>query len=500
MPRDRKLAIRWAGLPLPPNVEGNFAVVGTKGSGKTLILNTLMRSVLCHLDKDNPDAPGARALVFDSKTELYPLVRKFAPSAKVWLLNPFDNRSHAWHVARDIDSTIAAQELAAVFMPENQNESQPFFRDMAAQAVTAVFEALHHVAGERWTLWHAYQILTDPTRFKHLVSHHHSTAAILPTLEKTEQTFLNVLATVISKLAQLKVVAALWDCIPPERRFSLKDWVASRNNVLMLAKPKMLSETVTALNRVLFKRLTQLLLSPSTTTKALRERGRTWFFLDEFRNLGRLDGVNDVLTEGRSFGLRTAIGFQDIGGLRYAMGDEKLADEAINLCDFLSVLRCQGETAEWASKQLGDREIVERQVSMSEGRMGYSSSRSPSPAVMPPEIRDLPTVEAIQGIAGFHVWPSQGGGNIAYATGTKFDSIRNIREHSPAIKIDFTVSPRDLAENEKFQEWPNPLMQIPRPWTDDEWTKLGLPRPEAAKSSAKPKKRKLPTVDDLRGN
>lgn len=51
-------------------------------------------------------------------------------------------------------------------------------------------------------------------------------------------------------------------------------------------------------------------------------------FLDELRDLGRLDALNRLLLKGRSKNVSVVLGFQDIEGLREVYGD-KVANEIV---------------------------------------------------------------------------------------------------------------------------------------------------------------------------
>ncbi len=131
---------------------------------------------------------------------------------------------------------------------------------------------------------------------------------------------------------------------------------------------------------------------------------RLWFVIDELDALGAIDGLKDALARLRKFGGRCVLGFQSVAQVSstYA-GDSNAIVE--NCCNSL-ILRCSssehGGTSQFASRLIGDREVLRRQVSRgsdheaSFGRRGARRSRNTSEqhvteaAVMPSEIERLP--------------------------------------------------------------------------------------------------------------
>ncbi|MFX8836738.1 type IV secretion system DNA-binding domain-containing protein, partial [Acinetobacter baumannii] len=59
---------------------------------------------------------------------------------------------------------------------------------------------------------------------------------------------------------------------------------------------------------------------------------QAWFFLDEVREAGELDGLSRLMTKGRSKGACVVLGFQDIDGMRDVYGDQ-VANEICAQCN-----------------------------------------------------------------------------------------------------------------------------------------------------------------------
>ena len=143
---------------------------------------------------------------------------------------------------------------------------------------------------------------------------------------------------------------------------------------------------------------------------------RLWFVIDELDALGAIDGLKDALARLRKFGGRCVVGFQSIGQVSalYGRGD---AQTIIENCGNTLILRCSasegGGTAQFASRLIGDREVLRNQVSHTISRDGMtvaarrrkstttSVQHATEAAVLPAEIEQLPD------LAGYLKVPSR---------------------------------------------------------------------------------------------
>jgi type IV secretory pathway TraG/TraD family ATPase VirD4 len=146
---------------------------------------------------------------------------------------------------------------------------------------------------------------------------------------------------------------------------------------------------------------------------------RLWFVVDELDSLGPIDGLKDALARLRKFGCRCVLGFQSIAQVSstYGQGD---AQTIVENCANTLILRCSGSenggTSQFASRLIGDREILRRQVSRGKDResafstKGGRRSRSiteqhvTEPAVMPSELEKLPDLSGYLKSASASVW------------------------------------------------------------------------------------------------
>src|SRR5271155_5951935 len=93
---------------------------------------------------------------------------------------------------------------------------------------------------------------------------------------------------------------------------------------------------------------------------------RLWFVIDELDALGAIDGLKDALARLRKFGGRCVLGFQSIAQVSGTYGTSD-AQTIVENCGNTLILRCsgseQGGTSQFASRLIGEREVLRRQTS-----------------------------------------------------------------------------------------------------------------------------------------
>jgi type IV secretory pathway TraG/TraD family ATPase VirD4 len=188
---------------------------------------------------------------------------------------------------------------------------------------------------------------------------------------ENQKTLLDVMSTFTSKMQEYEYIAAAWD--KAKKRVSLSDWL-SQEFILVLGNTEIAKKATDEINRVIFRRMTELILSENETSTK-----QTWIFLDEVRQAGRLDSLNTLLTKGRSKGACCVLGFQDIEGLRKVYGREE-CNELVGQCNNKAILKINSpETALWAASLFGDREVIEERKSRNYNNWSFfrgSSSKS----------------------------------------------------------------------------------------------------------------------------
>jgi len=153
---------------------------------------------------------------------------------------------------------------------------------------------------------------------------------------------------------------------------------------------------------------------------------RLWFIIDELDALGAIDGLKDALARLRKFGGRCVLGFQSLAQVSDTYGQGE-AQTIVENCSNTLILRCSssenGGTSQFASKLIGEREIVRRQVSRGTDRESAFAARGArrsrnvteqhitESAVMPSELEQLPDMCGYLKRASSAVWLKVAYGN-----------------------------------------------------------------------------------------
>lgn len=400
----------WGFVPLPEaSATQHFAAIGSTGSGKTMLLRLLMQSVIPRI-KEGSDS---RALIYDAKADILPILDGMGVTAPVWILNPFDERSSAWEMGVDVTAPATAQQIATILISPSKNESQPFFTDAARALLTGVMISFMKRSPGKWLLSDVIHATRTRQTLVEVLSATQETKYLIEQYLDEGITANNILSSLATKLQPFEFIAAAWD--RAESRISLREWLSS-DSILVLGNDEAVRSALDSINRVIFRRIVELTLAESESATR-----RTWFFLDELRQAGALDGLNNLLTAGRSKGACVVLGAQDIEGLREVYGENK-ANELLGLCGHKALLRLDSPvTAKWASELFGTVEDLETRRSHSTGSsqgLGHTNTSSGTQVseqhivrevVLPSELLSIPFPSRSNGMIGYFLSPEFGG-------------------------------------------------------------------------------------------
>jgi type IV secretory pathway TraG/TraD family ATPase VirD4 len=183
--------------------------------------------------------------------------------------------------------------------------------------------------------------------------------------------------------------------------FSVREWVRARTLPGALFIPYKAGQ-IAAL-RSMIAAWMRLAIFEAMSRAEGRDQ-RLWFVVDELDALGAIDGLKDALARLRKFGCRCVLGFQSIAQVSSTYGQSD-AQTIVENCANTLILRCSGSenggTSQFASRLIGDREILRRQISRGSDRESALSSRArrsrsvteqhaTETAVMPSELEQLP--------------------------------------------------------------------------------------------------------------
>src|SRR5260370_32856798 len=184
--------------------------------------------------------------------------------------------------------------------------------------------------------------------------------------------------------------------------FSVREWVRAQTLPGALFIPYKAGQ-IAALRSMIAAWMRLAIFEAMSQTEGRDQR--LWFVVDELDALGAIDGLKDALARLRKFGCRCVLGFQSIAQVSSTYGQSE-AQTLVENCANPLILRCSGSenggTSQFASRLIGDREILRRQVSRGSDResalsvRGVRRSRSVTEqhatetAVMPSELEQLP--------------------------------------------------------------------------------------------------------------
>ena len=532
--------VRWAGGGVPRKFgDEHFLVTGASGSGKSTLIGHIMQSVL-------PD-PSVRAIVYDPKQELVPFlfglrgIRGTAGVAQssVVLLHPFDRRGSAWDMAADIDSLISARQLATILVPDSDGgKSESFFTDSVRDVLTGVLMAFIECAPNAgsWRFRDVLLAMLYEPYLRFLLGRTETRRkSSLPMLQRLWETYFgpnadartrsNIRASINAKLAIYEPIAAAWHAAEQAPAFgglfSLKAWLAQRPNaggpgsILVLGNDEAARAALDPINQALFKRATELVLARPERTSQERESGenQVWFFLDEVREAGRLDGLGRLLTKGRSKNACVVMGFQDIDGLREVYGKE-MANEIVAQFNNVAVLRVNSpETAQWGSDLFGRRieYSQNRSTTISKGEVGLSMNQGRSEEERPffhtESFLYGPTAASAKAVVGKRRGPDIDTKDLSreevqlrcsFTEATQVPRPDKAQLASLLRQAHPSASPKD-AEDYVSEHFPrDPSEQILTEWTEADFRRLGFnePPPSLVADRPTPKKGRKIDIDD----
>ena len=383
--------LRFAGAPLALADETkHFKLIGTTGTGKSTAIRALLRGAIKRGDRavfSDPDG-GYCAEFYD-------------PARGDVILNPFDSRSFKWDLFGELRTSYDFDQLARSLVGEGSGAEQSW-RSYAQTLLSAILRRAE-TTGVR-DVGELYRLLTAAPLEELRILLDGSPAQ--PFLEPgNERMFGSVRAVATARTTALDYVRA-----QTAPAFSIRDWVEKGSGLLFLTYR---ADQIAALHSIVS---TWLRIAIFQTMSQGERDHRLWFVIDELDAIGAIDGLKDALARLRKFGGRCLLGFQSIAQLSALYGGSD-SQTIVENCGNTLILRCsaseQGGTARFASRLIGDREVVRDSVSRSHsggafgaarGSVGISSQHVIEPAVLPSEIEQLPDLRGFLKLASQPTW------------------------------------------------------------------------------------------------
>jgi len=399
--RHRKASSEWvtlAGIAIPHADETkHFKLIGTTGTGKSTAIRELLGGAIARGDRvvfADPDAGYLEHFYDRYRGDI--------------VLNPFEPQSAKWNLFAEIKESFDVEQLASGLIPDAEDPAAREWRGYARTFLAAVLRRCRFSGacntGELWRLL----TVASADELRPIVAGTPAQPFLDPDNARMFGSIRSVTGSAIAAFEYIERQRG--------RLFSVREWVKARASPGMLFIPyragqiaALRSMIATWMHLAIFEAMSQ----------APRGDQKLWFVVDELDALGAIDGLKDALARLRKFGCRCVLGFQSVAQVSSTYGHGE-AQTLVENCSNTLILRCSGSenggTSLFASRLIGDREVLRRQVSRGKDResgflvRGARCSRSithqhvTEPAVMASELEQLPDLCGYLKTASSAVW------------------------------------------------------------------------------------------------
>ena len=384
-----------AGMPITRLDETkHFKLIGTTGTGKSTAIRELLAAALRR---------GDRAVIAD------PDGSYGAAFFDAWrgdrILNPFESRSARWEPLAELEGQADPEHLASALIAKSADATASEWRGYARAFVAAVLDRCRVIRGcdarELWRLIASASV----EELRPLLAGTSAQPFLDP---ENARMFTSLRSIAVSAMRPLEFVQ--WQTGAP---FSVRQWVRQARGVLFIPYS---ARQIAAL-RTLIATWMGLAIFEALSQKEGHDQ-RLWLVVDELDALGAIDGLKDALARLRKFGGRCVLGFQSSAQVSATYGPD--APTIVENCGNTLILRCSasenGGTSHYASRLIGDREVIRRQRSRgSENPAGLfagglrrsvqiSEQQMVEPAVLAAQLEQLPDLCGYLKIASSPVW------------------------------------------------------------------------------------------------
>ena len=425
----------------------NVFIVGSPGSGKTQ--SYILTNIIHERSRS--------IVVTDPKGEIYEATAKFKQSQgyDVRLINFKEMTiSDRYNPIDYIEKEIDAEQVATtiVLNSQEQNKNQPDFWTKAEVALlkTLLLYVKYECPGEA-TMAKVKEILTEHGKtpqemdefFAKLPNDHPANQAymIVRLAEKNVRASIFIsLAITLSKFDPKDVRA-----FTKKSDFQLDD-LGKRKMILYVVLP-VADATWEPLISTFFTQMFQRLYDVADQNFN-RLPVKVNLLLDEFPNLGKIPGYEEILATCRSYGISSSTIIQSLGQLYDKYSKEK-AEAIIGNCSLRYILGVGDKlTSEYFSDLIGKTTIQTQSISKTDGksdRNSTSTSYSERRLITPDELTRMNPKEAILLVSGMY--------GIKLHKTYQFEFFKGIlNEQDKSSRFDyFKLVGRNRAEEEKVE-------------------------------------------------
>jgi hypothetical protein len=367
----------------------SFLIFGSIGSGKTQVIWNLLKALY---------ANGFRMLVVDGPKGDYSA--GMPPEWMPLIVAPWSD-GPAWDVAADCPTRNHAMELAAVLVAEGRD---PMWSNSARSILIACLCCLQETRGQAWGWADLYRLTTLPAEqlFELAAVHYPPAAEILRDPEsKTTQSILINLSAYLQPVGELAVA---WK--NKKERFSFTGWWAAPEGkgpqVVVLQGSAEFSQLAGAYIAGIVKMLAAQTASPAFPESKTRKNA---VVIDELAQLPKIGGFEKFFEIGRSKGCSAIVASQSPAQVQKIWGELELKSWSGMIGTKVFGRTLGQDDQAFAVRELGEREILVPQSTVSSGAAGTSETRAwrkeRLPVVRAEDLADLgPTREGVETFVG----------------------------------------------------------------------------------------------------
>ena len=334
----------------------HFKFIGTTGTGKSTAIRELLGGALARGDRAvfaDPDGGYCRAFFDRYRGDI--------------VLNPFEPDSVKWDLFAELNNSYDVEQLASGLIPCSNDPSAGEWRGYARTFLCAV---IRRCIGERRRdfaeLWRLLAVAPSEELQPFVAG-----TPAQPFLDpENARMFGSIRSVAMSAIAAFEYVQT------SARRPVLGSRVGStRSHSGMLFIPYKAGQ-IAALKSMIATWMRLAIFEAMSAEENSDQR--LWFVIDELDALGAIDGLKDALARLRKFGGRCVLGFQSIAQVSGTYGACE-AQTIIENCGNTLILRCSGSenggTSQFASRLIGEREVLRKQISRGSDREAAFSAR-----------------------------------------------------------------------------------------------------------------------------
>jgi type IV secretory pathway TraG/TraD family ATPase VirD4 len=322
------------------------------------------------------------------------------------VLNPFEPRSSRWEPLTELEDEADPEHLASALISASADATATEWRGYARTFVAATLARCRSIPGcHSRELWRLIAV-ASAEELRPLLAGTPAQPLLDP---DNARMFGSLRAIAVSALRPLDFVQ--WQTGQP---FSIRRWVREGQGVLFIPYA---ARQIAALRTLIATWMSLAIFEALSQTEGNDQR--LWLIVDELDALGAIDGLSDALARLRKFGGRCVLGFQSVAQVAATYGPGP-GQTLIENCGNTLILRCSGSenggTSQYASRLIGDRELLRRQRSRGRDNPGslfgggtrrsvqVADQRIVEPAVLAAQIEQLPDLSGYLKTASSPVW------------------------------------------------------------------------------------------------